>query len=42
MYLPEPDDERGDTREVLSGLAAALPPAFLLWGVVTLVVAVLQ
>ncbi len=42
MHLPEPDDERGDTREVLQGLAAALPPAFLLWGVVTLMVTVLQ
>ncbi len=42
MYLPEPDDEQSDTREVLSGLAAALPPAFLLWGVVALVVTVLQ
>ncbi len=42
MYLPEPDDEQSDTREVLHGLAVAFPPAFLLWAVVALVVSVLR
>lgn len=42
MYLPEPDDHQSDTREVLTGLVAALPPSILLWGAVTLVVMVLR